>query len=633
MSSRKPFLYNFRKSPLLRGCLFLLLIVVAIVAVIIYNAYNKVYPSVFSISPQTAAGGDTMVITGSGFGERRSDSYVELNGTRLVSSSYFYWQDDEIRLTLPMSVDDGLLYVVTPVGRSGSMVFTNKDALPIVTSGEQNAALPFVSEISESQAAIGSELTISGKNFGPLRRDSQVLFTAASVSGEEQELIACSLFDSDYLFWSDYEIKVRVPDGAGKGPLFVKTDKGCSNGTDFAVVATNGSKTYADPHTYVIRIQDTITDVDFKDAADEGIVMVFMPKPAMNAWQREPVVMESVPEPLISDFQTSVLHQLSVRKPVETAAEIQAKENAEKNAAAESDTAGEPEKTEETVQDEAYGVLDGEADDTAVSAETADSVLTSEAAVHETVLSVPEKAVIAEASDTFAVKVWLVDGRVTSKTMRNSDKINEAYGAYLRPDDVVPSDDERITDLAASIVKKEKSTYQKSLMIYNHILSSYKILQDNRPNWEEIFDTLETGYGDAYDFAILYTALCRAAGVPAIPVAGILVDTDLKAKNHWWCEVYLEGIGWFPVDPAMGAGLEYEIFEKQQNPGNFYFGSLDSQHIAFSRGFNDIKKSQSEGKSVYRARRFALQSVWEKASEKVEQFHSEWSGVQVLAVN
>ncbi len=626
MSNRKPFLYNFRRSPLLRGSLFLLLIVVAIVAVIIYNAYNKVYPSVTSISPQTARGGDTMVITGSGFGERRSDSYVELNGTRLVSSSYVYWQDDEIRLTLPLSVDDGLLYVVTPVGRSESMIFTNKDALPIVSSGERNVALPFVSEISESQGSVGSELTISGRNFGPLRHGSQVLFTAGSGSAEEKDLIACSLFDDDYLFWSDHEIKVRVPDGAGKGPLFVKTDKGTSNGTEFTVTTANGSKTYSDPHTYVIRVQDTIRDVDLKDAEKEGIVMVFMPKPAENAWQRETVVMESLPEPLISDFSASVIHQLSVREPVETAAEIQVKGNDGEGVSAESVRTEEDCTAENPEQNDGADASEEEAGKSPETADSAGPVVTP-------VQTVPEKTAVAEASDTFAVKVWLVDSRVNSKTMRNSDSINEVYGAYLRPDDVVPSGDERITDLAASIVKKEKSTYQKSLMIYNYILTNYEILQDSRPSWEEIFDMLETGYGDAYDFAILYTALCRASGVPAIPVAGILVDTDLKAKNHWWCEIYLEGIGWFPVDPAMGAGLEYEIFEKQKNPGNFYFGSLDSQHIAFSRGFNDIRKSQAEGKSVYRARRFALQSVWEKASEKVEQFHSEWSEVQVLAVN
>ena len=54
---------------------------------------------------------------------------------------------------------------------------------------------------------------------------------------------------------------------------------------------------------------------------------------------------------------------------------------------------------------------------------------------------------------------------------------------------------------------------------------------------------------------MLFTALCRAAGVPARPVWGIIrmppVPNQPKGNfaSHNWAEVYFPGSGWIPVDP------------------------------------------------------------------------------------
>jgi hypothetical protein len=69
---------------------------------------------------------------------------------------------------------------------------------------------------------------------------------------------------------------------------------------------------------------------------------------------------------------------------------------------------------------------------------------------------------------------------------------------------------------------------------------------------EEIVDR---GHAECRGYTLLYTALCRAAGVPARPVWGLakLPATDAKPKgdfaSHNWCEVYVNGLGWVPVDP------------------------------------------------------------------------------------
>jgi transglutaminase-like putative cysteine protease len=74
---------------------------------------------------------------------------------------------------------------------------------------------------------------------------------------------------------------------------------------------------------------------------------------------------------------------------------------------------------------------------------------------------------------------------------------------------------------------------------------------------------LRTGYlgGKCADLNALYVGLARAAGLPARDVYGIRVANsaefkslgkadDISGAQHCRAEVYLNGYGWLPVDPA-----------------------------------------------------------------------------------
>lgn len=60
---------------------------------------------------------------------------------------------------------------------------------------------------------------------------------------------------------------------------------------------------------------------------------------------------------------------------------------------------------------------------------------------------------------------------------------------------------------------------------------------------------LERRSGDAREFALLTTALLRAAGVPAQPVAGLL-QHEGRFYMHTWAEVYVGR--WIPADAMLG---------------------------------------------------------------------------------
>ena len=164
------------------------------------------------------------------------------------------------------------------------------------------------------------------------------------------------------------------------------------------------------------------------------------------------------------------------------------------------------------------------------------------------------------------------------------------------------------------------------------MISNYRILHGLRADSSSPLDMLSSKKGDAYDFTIVYTALLRAAGIPALPDSGFLVNSDLRTSNHWWTEVYLSGFGWSPVDVALGAGLDYRTWARDIVPSEFYFGNLDSQHILVSRGFNEIKSTSPENRTVSRFRTYALQSVWEESSGREIKYSSYWANPIVLGV-
>ncbi|MBO7612987.1 MAG: hypothetical protein IKQ23_03820 [Treponema sp.] len=59
---------------------------------------------------------------------------------------------------------------------------------------------------------------------------------------------------------------------------------------------------------------------------------------------------------------------------------------------------------------------------------------------------------------------------------------------------------------------------------------------------------------------------------------------------------------------------------------------MDNQHIIFSRGWTQIKPSLLNSKIVYRPRTYALQSVWEEASDSMLNYSSLWNNPTIIGI-
>lgn len=557
--------YTFRRYPLVRWIIGVFVIVCILSFIYLINFKIKPIPEIDSIVPPVGAPGDVVLINGKNFGDVRDMSYVEIAGAKLTASSYISWADNCIKLVLPASVQDGLVYVGVKDMRSKPALFANEVEIPVPITTTRISSKPVITDISSEKLYIGDILVIQGNNFGEAKNQSKVLFTVdygSKIRDADyvnqmlltENMVAASEEDKDYISWSNTEIKVRVPDGACSGVVLV--DIGNERSEPHALTVNNsvGEKLFENKKIYLIQYTADIADVVTNDVST---ITLRCPLPFETVAQPSVEVTETTPVPILQNYQHNLIHQIT--------------------------------KTRNNTPKSIF-------------------------------------------RQTFVLPVYEVQSQINvEKVGAYKDSELELYETALVSDSLVPSEDERIKQLALEITGREKNPYKKAQMIYNYMCDNYGVLERNRKNDANPVDLLRDKQGDAYDFAVIYTALLRASGIPALTDGGILVSQDMKTQSHWWCEFYLHNVGWIPVDPSLGAGLEYKKWTDGPNvtDRDFYFGNMDSHHIVFSRGWNELKPFSQDNKIVQQPKSFALQSIWEEASSSTAKYSSYW-GVPVI---
>ena len=78
--------------------------------------------------------------------------------------------------------------------------------------------------------------------------------------------------------------------------------------------------------------------------------------------------------------------------------------------------------------------------------------------------------------------------------------------------------------------------------------------------FKTVDEVLDRGNGDCGAYSALFVAACRANGIPAREVWGVTKASTRFAPaghlaSHVWAEVYLDGLGWVPVEPQNANGL------------------------------------------------------------------------------
>ena len=210
----------------------------------------------------------------------------------------------------------------------------------------------------------------------------------------------------------------------------------------------------------------------------------------------------------------------------------------------------------------------------------------------------------------------------------NYDQDRKLVSFYTSADKLVPVDNKTIKEVSRSITGNEKNPYIKAQKLYQYLIRRLDYIEVSQS--ETVLESLDSRKADAFEYAILFTALARKAGIPARPVAGFMVFGNKQTVNHWWSEIYLNGIGWMPVDPAMGDDMSLSDLPVRESNSDYYFGNIGSQHIAFSRGNIDLKKINPDGNISTKERFYSFQDIYVESSVNVKDYRAVWSPLQVV---
>jgi hypothetical protein len=242
--------------------------------------------------------------------------------------------------------------------------------------------------------------------------------------------------------------------------------------------------------------------------------------------------------------------------------------------------------------------------------------------------------------DCYGLETNIVEQRVPARYETN----RVLYQTYTDATETIPAANADVQAVARSVVGRERNPYRAARAIYTHIVRSFAY--EPPPEPRPIQESIIAEAGGAYEYALAFCTLARAAGIPARPVAGFVVDRSQQAYRHYWAEFYVPKFGWVPADPALGADVlpvrAIELFARQdtgaaadrpkyQDPVVFYFGNMDNHHIAFSHGVTRLTSMDPRGKPVRHRESYSLQSVHEE-SVGLRRYSTRWQDIQVIGI-
>jgi transglutaminase-like putative cysteine protease len=514
-------------------------------------------PVIDSIEPRIGRMGDVIDIHGKNFGASQGEAYVTIAGTPPTSSSYVLWQDDRVSVKVPEFGDAGLVYIHKGNQKSNPALFSNRDVMPELVQGSDTGINPLISSVEPSSASIGSLITLSGSNFGSSREGSAVVFaweaaSSPSAPAEIQPSGNIEIPDSElgYEFWSEREIRVRVPDGAVSGNLEVRTPRGNSRPLFFEITGRPGTKTLKDKRSYTLSYS---VDIQVEEASPPNSLYLWFPLPSQSASQRKARLLSRSAEPFVENYRGTSLYQF---------------------------------------------------------------------------IDLPSGS-RRSVTLSFVTDVYAVETSVKAQEVKTTAD-SPVRAVYTLPSALVPSDSGLIREKAAAITGRERNPYLKARLIYNWLIAQGGVQAGALGGGA--LEALEESRADSYRASLLYCALARAAGVPALPVSGVLVNRLRETSRHYWAEFWIDGFGWIPLDPALGAGAAPGNFKLPQDHGAYYFGNLDNQRIAFSRGEVPLSRMDPRGRTALRTRDYSLQTLWEEAIGGLESYSSLWSDVRITGV-
>jgi len=518
-----------------------------------------------------------------------------------------------------------------------------------------DSKIPEILSIEPKIGRMGEIVTLTGKNFGASREESYV--TIAGISPTS----------SSYYLWQDDTIMVRIPEMGESGLIYVHARGRKSNGVLFSNSASVPKPVEGEefglgpriisvnPQTGAVGTAITITGSNFGGSMEEGGVFFSWDySSSLNPYAvKEPEFIE-VSETELGYLSWSV-REINVRIPDgAVSGNMEVRTSHGKSRPVLFNITGKPGRKNFT--DKRNYVISYSVDIKVLEATRPNTLylwipkpVNSPSQRNVNLISRSIEPLVEDhkgvslfkldniltgtnqsISLSFNVDVYAVETEVDYQSIKNETVPLSAV--YAHSSSFVQSDSPKIKETLNTIVGREQNPYLKARLIYNWIIANIQMIETMSSYSGNITFAIETKSADTYTAALLYTALARAAGIPCIPVSGVLIDRYGKTQRHYWTEFWINEFGWIPADPAMGTGKAGASFVENENPSAYYFGNTDNRRIAFSRGEIVLSQMENRGRLVSHGQSYSIQNIWEEASGGLESYTSLWGDITISGI-
>jgi hypothetical protein len=158
-----------------------------------------------------------------------------------------------------------------------------------------------------------------------------------------------------------------------------------------------------------------------------------------------------------------------------------------------------------------------------------------------------------------------------TRTPRTTISRDPAYVQFLRPGPSTGLDDEALQDAAKGLFVVGDAI-QSARRAYEATMD--RLTYDDAAEFRGAARAWSVGAGHCADYAAVFVALCRCAGLPARAVAGYRFQGE-EVQPHVWAEFHVSEAGWVPCDPATGDG--------DDDARERWFARIPAGYIAMSR--------------------------------------------------
>jgi tetratricopeptide (TPR) repeat protein len=145
----------------------------------------------------------------------------------------------------------------------------------------------------------------------------------------------------------------------------------------------------------------------------------------------------------------------------------------------------------------------------------------------------------------------------------SKDPLPAAAKSYLGPCECINPKSPALTKVVAELKTDDRVQTVRNILKWMRKNVEYKNESKDAGtlDFKVVDEIVKRGHAECRGYSMLFTALCRAAGIPARPVWGLnrIPPSPMQPKGGWashnWAEVYFPGSGWIPLDPQAPESL------------------------------------------------------------------------------